>query len=101
MIAGKKVSYKTVALFAGVCVLAGGLIPFFVTNYGVLLVFRAMYGIGFGGMMSLQNTFATLTLPKEKQASALGLGMFVGYGTNCILQFVGGLLVNLLQHRYK
>ena len=95
MIAGKKVKYKTVALFAGVCVLVGGLVPFVVTNYAVLLVFRAIYGIGFGGMMSLQNTFANLTLPKEKQASALGLGMFVGYGTNCILQFIGGPLADI------
>lgn len=95
IVAGKKVKYKTIALFAGVCVLIGGLVPFVVTNYAVLLVFRAIYGIGFGGMMSLQNTFANLTLPKEKQASALGLGMFVGYGTNCILQFIGGPLADI------
>lgn len=95
MIAGKKVKYKTIALFSGVCVLIGGLVPFVVENYVVLLVFRAIYGIGFGGMMSLQNTFANLTLPKEKQASALGLGMFVGYGTNCILQFIGGPLADI------
>lgn len=95
IVAGKKVKYKTIALFAGVCVLVGGLVPFVVTNYAVLLVFRAIYGIGFGGMMSLQNTFANLTLPKEKQASALGLGMFVGYGTNCILQFIGGPLADI------
>lgn len=95
ILAGKKVRYKTIALFSGVCVLVGGLVPFFVTNYAVLLVFRAIYGIGFGGMMSLQNTFANLTLPKEKQSSALGLGMFVGYGTNCILQFIGGPLADI------
>lgn len=95
IIAGKKVKYKTIALFAGVCVIVGGLVPFGVTNYAVLLIFRAIYGIGFGGMMSLQNTFANLTLPKEKQASALGLGMFVGYGTNCILQFIGGPLADI------
>lgn len=95
MIAGKKVKYKTIALFSGVCVLVGGLVPFVVENYVVLLVFRAVYGIGFGGMMSLQNTFANLTLPKEKQAFALGLGMFVGYGTNCILQFIGGPLADI------
>ena len=95
IIAGKKVSYKAVAYFAGACVLVGGLLPFFVKDYAVLLVFRAIYGIGFGGMMSLQNAFATLTLPKEKQAFALGLGMFFGYGTNCILQFVGGLLADI------
>ncbi len=95
IIAGKKVRYKTIALFSGVCVLVGGLVPFVVTNYAILLIFRAIYGIGFGGMMSLQNTFANLTLPKEKQASALGLGMFVGYGTNCILQFIGGPLADI------
>ena len=75
---------KGVADFAGVCVLVGGLVPFFLKDYAVLLVFRAVYG----AIMSLQNTFASLTLPKEKQASALGSGMFIGYGTNCILQFV-------------
>lgn len=48
MVAGKKISYKAVALFSGICILAGGLIPFFVKNYAVLLVFRAFYGIGFG-----------------------------------------------------
>lgn len=95
MIAGKKVSFKAVAFFAGACVLIGGLVPFFVKNYIVLLVFRAIYGIGYGGMMSLQNTFANLTLPKEKQAFALGLGMFVGYGTNCVLQLIGGLLAEM------
>lgn len=95
IVSGKKVRYKTIALFSGACVLVGGLVPFVVTNYAILLVFRAIYGIGFGGMMSLQNTFANLTLPKEKQASALGLGMFVGYGTNCILQFIGGPLADI------
>lgn len=95
MIAGKKISYKAVAYFAGACVLVGGLVPFFVNNYMVLLVFRAVYGIGYGGMMSLENTFANLTLPKEKQAFALGIGMFVGYGTNCILQLIGGLLAEM------
>lgn len=92
IIAGKKVSYKAVAYFAGACVLIGGLVPFFVKNYIVLLVFRAIYGIGYGGMMSLENTFAALTLPKEKQAFALGIGMFVGYGANCVLQLIGGVL---------
>ena len=95
VVAGKKVNYKMIALFSAVCVLVGGLVPFVVTNYAVLLVFRAIFGIGFGGMMSLQNTFANLTLPKEKQASALGLGMFVGYGTNCVLQFIGGPLADI------
>lgn len=95
VVAGKKVRYKTIAIFAGACVLVGGLVPFVVKNYAILLVFRAIYGIGFGGMMSLQNTFANLTLPKEKQASALGMGMFVGYGTNCILQFIGGPLADI------
>lgn len=95
VIAGKKVRYKVIALFSGACVLVGGLVPFVVNHYAVLLVFRAIYGIGFGGMMSLQNTFANLTLPKEKQASALGLGMFVGYGTNCVLQFIGGPLADI------
>lgn len=56
-----------IAYFSAVCVIIGGLVPFFVTNFSVLLVFRVIYGIGFGGMMSLENTFAVLTLPKENR----------------------------------
>ena len=97
-VAGKKLSYRSIVYFAGACVLAGGLVPFFVNNYGVLLVFRAVFGIGFGGMMSLQNTFAALTLSKEKQAAVLGIGIFVGYGTNCVLQLVGGFLADISWH---
>lgn len=58
MIAGKKVSYRAVAFFAGACVLIGGLVPFFVKNYIVLLVFRAVYGIGYGGIRPLSSSCA-------------------------------------------
>ena len=95
IIAGKKVKYRTIVYIAGVCVLIGGLVPFFVNNYAVLLVLRALFGIGFGSMMSLQNTFAALTLSPEKQATALGIGIFAGYGTNCVLQLVGGFLADI------
>lgn len=94
-IAGKKVTYKAIVYCAGVCVLAGGLLPFFTNSFAILLVLRVVFGLGYGAMMSLENTFAALTLSKEKQATALGIGMFVGYGMNCILQFVGGLLADI------
>lgn len=94
-IAGKKVSYKAVLYFSAIMVMAGGILPFFAKNYIVLLIFRLLFGIGYGGMMSLENPFVALTIPKEKRAFALGIGMFVGYGTNCLLQFIGGLLADI------
>ena len=97
-IAGRKVSYRALVFFAGICVLVGGLVPFLVNNYALLLVLRAIFGMGFGGMMSLQNTFAALTLSPEKQATALGIGIFVGYGTNCVLQLIGGFLADISWH---
>lgn len=94
-IAGKKVSYKTVLYFSALMVLVGGILPFFAKNYIVLLFFRLLFGLGYGGMMSMENPFVALTIPQEKRASVLGIGMFVGFGTNCILQFIGGLLADI------
>lgn len=94
-VAGKKFSYKSVLYFSAVMVLAGGILPFFAKNYILLLFFRLLFGIGYGGMMSLENPFVALTIPKEKRAFALGIGMFIGYGTNCLLQFIGGLLADI------
>lgn len=99
-IAGKKVSYKVVLYFSAIMVIVGGLLPFFAKNFAVLLVLRMLFGVGFGGMMSLENTFVSLTIPKEKRASVLGIATFVGFGTQCLLQLIGGFLADIHWNYY-
>lgn len=94
-IAGKKVGYKPLILFCATVELISALIPFFTENFVMLIVLRGIFGIGFGGMQSIENTVAATLIAPQKRAGVLGLGMFFGFGANCILQFVGGLLADI------
>ena len=94
-VAGKKIGFKPLLLFCATVELIAGVTPFFANNYAVLLVLRGLFGIGFGGMQSMENTVAAKLIPPERRARILGLGMFFGFGMNCILQFIGGVLADL------
>ncbi len=93
-IAGKRIGFKPLILFCAAVELISALIPFFADNFVFLIVMRGIFGIGFGGMQSMENTVATVLIPVKKRASILGMGMFVGFGMNCILQFLGGVLAD-------
>ncbi len=93
-VAGKKIGYRPLVLFCATVELVSALVPFFANNFVVLILLRGLFGIGFGGMQSMENTVTTVLIPVQKRASILGLGMFVGFGMNCILQFVGGVLAD-------
>ncbi len=94
-VAGKKIGYRPLVLFCAIVELVSALVPFFADNFVFLIILRGLFGIGFGGMQSMENTVATTLIPVERRATILGMGMFVGFGMNCILQFVGGVLADL------
>lgn len=91
-VAGKKIGYRPLILFCATLELLSAIFPFFTDNFVVLIILRGLFGVGFGGMQSMENTIATTLIPVERRASILGLGMFFGFGMNCILQFIGGVL---------
>ncbi len=92
-IAGRKLTYRTIILLCASIEVIGALLPFWCKNFSVILLVRACFGIG--GMMSLENTMATLLIPIEKRPRILGFAMFCGFGSNCLLQWVGGLLADI------
>ncbi len=94
-IAGKKLSYRRTLFLCALVEVVSALIPFLCTHFGVILVVRAFFGLGIGGMMSLENTMATLLITPDKRPKILGLAMFCGFGSNCLLQWVGGLLADI------
>lgn len=94
MIAGKKVSFRPLILFCAIVEMISALVPFITSNFIVLIILRGLFGIGFGGMQSLENTVATRLITPEKRASVIGLGTFFGFGMNCVLQLLGGILAD-------
>ena len=94
-IAGKKIGFKPLIIFCATVELVSAVVPFFVDNFVFFIILRGLFGIGFGGMQSLENTVATKLIAPERRAKILGLGTFFGFGMNCLLQFVGGILADL------
>ena len=93
--AGKKIGFKPLILFCAIVELLSAIFPFFTENFVFLLILRGLFGIGFGGMQAMENTVTAILVPPEKIASTLGLGMFFGFGMNCLLQFIGGILADI------
>lgn len=94
-IAGKKIGFKPLIFFCATVELIASLLPFLADNFIVLIILRGLFGIGFGGMQSMENTIATTLITPQKRAQILGIGMFFGFGMNCLLQFIGGILADL------
>lgn len=94
-IAGRKLPYKlTAAVCAGLMIVTG-VLPFLADSFGEVLVARCFFGLGLGGMMSLQNPITARLIPEEKRAAVLGVGTCTAFTFQCILQFAGGVLADI------
>lgn len=93
--AGKKLPYKITAVVCAALMIIAGVVPFLAENFAMILVTRCFFGLGLGGMMSLQNPIATKLIPVERRATILGLGTCTAFTFQCILQLVGGVLADV------
>lgn len=94
-VAGKKLPYKITAAACAALMIVAGTIPFMAESFAALLVTRCFFGLGLGGMMSLQNPIATKLIPEDKRASILGIGTCIAFTFQCILQLTGGVLADV------
>ena len=95
IVAGKKLPYKITAVCCAILMIVAGTIPFMAKNFATLLITRCFFGLGLGGMMSLQNPIATKLIPLQRRASILGVGTCIAFTFQCILQLVGGILADV------
>lgn len=95
IVAGKKLPYKITAVCCAALMIVAGVVPFMATSFAMILVTRCFFGLGLGGMMSLQNPIATKLIPVEKRALILGVGTCTAFTFQCILQLVGGILADI------
>lgn len=95
VVAGKKLPYKLTAVFCAALMIVAGVIPVVAESFAAILVTRCFFGLGLGGMMSLQNPIATKLIPLQTRASILGVGTCIAFTFQCILQFVGGILADV------
>lgn len=89
-VAGSKVKYKTLAILGMTLFVLGGVAPYFATDFTVILIERAVFGIGLGIMSPLANSLVMGLYEGDKVATMTGmvtLAMNIG---GMVLQFMGG-----------
>ena len=94
-VAGKKIKYKPITVFALVISLIGGLGPYFYApNWTVVLVFRGLLGVG-AGCFGVRSAILLSSVPKEYQATYIGIGTGLYSGFNLVLGPVVGALAKI------
>lgn len=91
-IAGKKIRYRTLCLISCILALVGGIVPFFIRSFPVILASRAIFGIGNGLSMPLGNALIMRLIKKERVAGMLGAGNLMQNLTGVIIQNVAGIV---------
>ncbi|MBC3889040.1 MFS transporter [Acetobacterium paludosum] len=94
-VAGSKVKYKTLAILGMALFVLGGVAPYFATDFTVILIERAVFGIGLGIMSPLANSLVMGLYEGDKLATMTGivtLAMNIG---GMVLQYLGGYMASI------
>ncbi|AFA48363.1 MFS transporter [Acetobacterium woodii] len=94
-VAGSKVKYRTLAILGMALFVLGGVAPYFANDFTVILLERAIFGIGLGIISPLANSLVMGVYEGDKVATMTGivtLSMNIG---GMVLQFMGGFLAGV------
>jgi MFS family permease len=94
-IAGKSVKYRTLVLFAALMFSIGGVIPYFLNDFTMILISRAIFGLGLGLLMPLNTSLIFNLIPPEKQANVMGINGVVMNIGGIVLQLLGGVFAGI------
>lgn len=94
-IVGKKIKYRTCAILGSAIFLFGGVLPAFVESFNMVLVGRAILGIGLGILSPLGNALILGLYDGQKQAKYLGYGTLLMNAGGIVYQMLGGQLAGM------
>lgn len=90
---GRVFSYKTAAILGFIFYAIGGALPFFFPTFTMILVSRALLGIGTGAFQLLGAPLLAAMIADDNKRSALaGVGTFVTYAGSCVMALASGLV---------
>lgn len=96
MIAGRKVKFRTILIFAGILYVVAGCFPYFLADgqaFGALLVSRALFGVATGIVMPLSNALVMVFFQDEsKRSGIVGIGNIVLSVGVIVTNLIGGYL---------
>lgn len=92
-IVGRKISYKATAVLGFVLYGVGGALPFFFPSFPMIMVGRAILGLGTGSLQMLgAPLLAGMIEYDEKRSTWAGIGSTVCYLGSCAMALVSGLV---------
>lgn len=94
-IAGSKVKYKTLA---ATCALIGGVLPFFIRSFPIILLSRVILGLSYNISVPLTNSLPLLYFDKQKAANLMGIGATAQSVTGTLVQFLAGVVCAVNVH---
>ena len=92
---GKLKFYRGIVIFCCIMVIVAGTIPAIGAGYLFILISRSIYGIGLGGLQTLQNPVVTHLISSERRAFVLGICTSTGFAFQCLIQVIGGVLADM------
>lgn len=99
LIVGKVMEYvpkKIIAVTGAVCFLAGGLVPaFLTTSFGLILVMRAVLGVGVGISQVVSTALVADNFSGEEQQKVQGTLQASQMGGVAVMVFAGGWLADI------
>ncbi|WKY44202.1 MFS transporter [Eubacteriaceae bacterium ES2] len=96
MVAGSKVKFKTLATIGIILFVVAGVAPAFATdNFTLILIERAVFGIGLGIISPIGNALILGLYEGDTRAKLLGMGTVMMNVGGIILQFLGGFMAGI------
>jgi MFS family permease len=87
------ISKRNLTLYSFVLIMVGGVLPYFLSDFGSVIVFRALMGVGLGFVNSIAPSLASdFYVPGKKRDTVMGIqGASTGLG-GIVLSALGGWL---------
>jgi MFS family permease len=95
MLTAKKVKYKTIALIGMLIFTIAGVLPYFMSTIGSILVTRAIFGLGIGLLNPIGNTLSILYFGPQEGSKVIGYGNSSMNLGGVALQMLGGILCGI------
>lgn len=92
VISGRKVKYKTTVIFGMICYTVGGVMPFFFnSSIGMILLARAIFGIGIGSFIC-RSPLIISACEGQERARYMGLGVTLSNGASMLMILLTGFV---------
>lgn len=94
-VVGRKVGYRPMAVLSGLCIIIGGVLPFFITSFPFVLMCRAVVGIGIGITFPLQGSLIPALFSEDKRPGLFGAGATTMSICGILYQILSGFMADI------